>query len=90
LLHLSVIADTSFLAVLGSQWGFSGIALALFHTASFTLIANISPKAHWEKASVTFSGIQSPHGVLPLEFSLSIASASCSSWSVPPRHAVPE
>jgi len=27
--------------------GFQGIALALFHTASFTLIANISPKAHW-------------------------------------------
>ena len=26
---------------------FQGIALALFHTASFTLIANISPKAHW-------------------------------------------
>ena len=26
---------------------FQGIALALFHTASFTLIVNISPKAHW-------------------------------------------
>ena len=26
---------------------FQGIALALFHTASFTLIANVSPKAHW-------------------------------------------
>ena len=25
---------------------FQGIALAFFHTASFTLIANISPKAH--------------------------------------------
>lgn len=24
-----------------------GIALALFHTASYTLIANISPKSHW-------------------------------------------
>jgi MFS family permease len=27
--------------------GFQGIALAFFHTASFTLIARISPKAHW-------------------------------------------
>ena len=44
---------------------FQGIALALFHTASFTLIANISPKAHWGESFSYF--------LLASNFSLALA-----------------
>jgi len=60
---------------------FQGIGLALFHTASFTLVANISPKDHWTKSELLFSCPQyllSPPSFLgdvphqPLQFHLSL------------------
>ncbi len=44
---------------------FQGIALAFFHTASLTLIANISPKAHWGQSFSYF--------LLASNFSLALA-----------------